>query len=105
MLRIHVLPRFEPKPPATQSSSASRPTCARCEAKCHVSVERFWIDTYSSLAFASTKSSVTTLVYAESAGDSETSSSMNVTSLPSSATTTRRQNSAAPSTELTTRTY
>ena len=56
---IRTLPFLEPKPPATQSSSASRPTCARCEAKCHVSRARFWSDTYSTLAACPTKISET----------------------------------------------
>ena len=59
---IHVLPLREPKPPATQSSSASRATRAWCEAKCHVSRERFWIETYSSFDAGSQKSSETTFV-------------------------------------------
>ena len=56
---IRVLPFFEPKPPATQSSSASRSTRAWCDAKCHVSRERFCSETYSSFAAGSMKSSVT----------------------------------------------
>ena len=54
---IRTLPFFEPKPPATQSSSASRSTRAWCAAKCQVSRERFWIETYSSFAPGPTKSS------------------------------------------------
>ena len=56
---IRILPFFEPKPPATQSSSASRSTRAWCVAKCHVSCERFWIETYSSFAAWPTNSSAT----------------------------------------------
>ena len=56
---MRTLPFFEPKPPATQSSSPSRSTRAWCDAKCHVSVDRFWSDTYSSFAVGSTNSSVT----------------------------------------------
>ena len=52
---IRILPFLEPKPPATQSSSASRSTRAWCEAKCHVSRERFCTETYSTLAPSSTK--------------------------------------------------
>ena len=47
---IRIFPFFEPKPPATQSSSASRSTRAWWVAKCQVSRERFWIETYSSFA-------------------------------------------------------
>ena len=56
---IRTLPFFEPKPPATQSSSASRPTRAWCEAKCQVDCDRFWTDTYSTFAACSTWSSTT----------------------------------------------
>ena len=52
---IRILPRLEPKPPATQSSSASRSTRAWCEPKCHVSLETFWTETYSTLAPSPTK--------------------------------------------------
>ena len=54
---IRIFPFFEPNPPATQSSSASRSTRAWCVAKCHVSRERFCSETYSSFAPWSTKSS------------------------------------------------
>ena len=73
---MRTLPFFEPKPPATQSSSASRSTRAWCEAKCHVSRERFWIDTYSSFAAWPTTSSTAAFVYAGRSGDSETYSSI-----------------------------
>ena len=54
---MRILPFFEPKPPATQSSSASRSTRAWCVAKCHVCWDRFCSDTYSSFAPCSTNSS------------------------------------------------
>ena len=59
---IRVLPFFEPNPPVTQSSSASRSTRPWCDAKCQVSCERFWIDTYSSFAACSTKISTAAFV-------------------------------------------
>ena len=89
---IRVLPRFDPKPPATQSSSASRSTRAWCEAKCQVSVERFWSETYSSFAFGSTKSSTTAFEYASVVGSGDAYSSISEAREPSSATTTSRQN-------------
>ena len=58
---MRTLPFLEPKPPLTQSSSASRSTRAWWEAKCQVSCERFWSETYSSFAACSTKSSATPL--------------------------------------------
>ena len=54
---MRTFPRREPKPPATQSSSASRSTVARWVAKFQVSFARFWRETYSSFAPCSTKSS------------------------------------------------
>ena len=101
---IRIFPLFEPKPPATQSSSASRSTRAWCVAKCHVSCERFWIETYSSFAACPTKSSATAFVYAVRSGRDDEYSSISVNREPSSATTSSRQKSAPPSTELAMRT-
>ena len=47
---IRIFPFAEPKPPATQSSSASRSTRAWCEAKCQVARDRFCTETYSTFA-------------------------------------------------------
>ena len=58
---IRILPFLEPKPAATQSSSASRPTRAWWLPKCHVSRETFWTETYSTLAPSSTKISTAAL--------------------------------------------
>ena len=52
---IRILPFFEPKPPATQSSSASRSIRAWWLPKCHVSRLTFCTETYSTLAPSSTK--------------------------------------------------
>ncbi len=101
---IRVLPFFEPKPPATQSSSASRPTRAWWEAKCHVSRERFWIETYSSFAACSTKSSTAAFVYAFVSGESETYSSTSVKRDSGSAITSSRKKSEPSSTLDATRT-
>src|ERR687897_3246544 len=101
---IHVLPLREPKPPATQSSSASRATRAWCEAKCQVSRERFWIDTYSSFDAGSQKSSETTFVYARSSGEDDAYSSISEKRAPSSATTSSRKKSEPSSTEFAIRT-
>ena len=86
------MPLFEPKPPATQSSSASRSTRAWCDAKCHVSVDRFCSDTYSSFALCSTKSSTAAFEYAAVSAAGEAYSSIRDARAPSSATTTSRQN-------------
>ena len=65
---IVTFPLREPKPPATQSSSASRATVARCVAKCQVSCERFWMETNSSFAPSSTKISETAFEYDSRSG-------------------------------------
>ena len=101
---IRILPFLEPNPPATQSSCASRSTRAWCVAKCHVSRERFWIETYSNLAACPTNTSATAFVYAESSGLDDAYSSIRVKLEPSSATTSRRQCSDPPGTELAIRT-
>ncbi len=88
---IRVLPFFEPKPPATQSSSASRSTRAWCDAKCHVWLERFWSETYSSFAFCSTNSSTAAFEYAAVSAAGDAYSSISEARAPSSATTTSRQ--------------
>src|SRR6516162_5842213 len=102
---MRILPFLEPKPPATQSSSASRPTLAWWVAKCHVSVDRFCSETYSSFAPCSTNSSTAAFEYATTSGAAETYSSIRLKRLPSSATTSRRQNSEESTTVLATRTY
>src|SRR4051812_33292754 len=89
---MRVLPFFEPKPPATQSSSPSRSTRAWCDAKCQVSRERFCSETYSSLAAWSTNSSVTAFEYAAVSSLGDAYSSISEARAPSSATTTSRQN-------------
>src|SRR5262249_37906110 len=101
---IRTLPFFEPKPPATQSSSASRSTRAWCVAKCHVSRERFWIDTYSNLEPCSRKNSCAVFVYERTAGEADETSSARVKRAPSSAMTRRRQKSELSSLEFVTRT-
>ena len=88
---IQTLPRLEPKPPITQSSSLSRSSHALCRPKCQVSCERFCSETYSTFAVGSTKTSTTAFVYATVSGAAEERSSITVKRAPSSATITMRQ--------------
>jgi hypothetical protein len=90
-LWIRVFPFFEPNPPATQFSSASRPTDAWCVAKCQVSCDRFWSETYSSFALCSTKSSTTAFEEAARPGVAEEYSSISVKLLSGYAISSRRQ--------------
>src|SRR3954466_11132191 len=101
---MRILPFLEPKPPLTQSSSASRSTRAWFEAKCQVSRERFCSETYSSFAACSTYSSATELKYPCRSGETDECSSTNEKREPSSATTSSRQKSEPPSIAFTTRT-
>ena len=90
------MPFAEPKPPSTQSSSASRSTRAWQEANSHVLRERRWTFTISAFAPSRTTTSTTPLAYASSSGSEEVSSWTTVNREPGSATTSTRQKSDPP---------
>ena len=100
---IHVLPFAEPKPPSTQSSSASRSIRAWQEAKSQVFEDRRWTFTISAFAPSCTTTSTTPFTYASSSGSADVSSCTTVNREPGSATTRTRQKSDPPGAELATR--
>ena len=101
---MRIFPFADPKPPATQSSSASRSTLAWCDAKCHVERERFCTETYSTFAAWPTTISTAAFVYPARSEADDAYSSMTVKRLSGSATTSSRQKTAPPSTAFVTRT-
>jgi hypothetical protein len=100
---IQTLPRKDPKPPSTQSSSASRSTRAWHDAKSQAFDERRWRFTILAFAPSRTMTSTTPLTYDSSCSSPEVSSWTSVNREPGSATTSTRQKSEPPGTPLATR--
>ena len=100
---IQTLPFAEPKPPSTQSSSASRPTLAWHDANSHAFRESRWTLTISAFAPSRTTTSTTPFAYVSSSSSAEVSSWTRVKREPGSATTSTRQKSEPPGAELATR--